>query len=337
MGKPSIHFCFVLVSGGNDLYPEMSYISISLARRANPGARVTILTDEFTPNTLTDVNRSVLDLADKVTVVATGLDDVRARSRYVKTMMRQAMDPGPFIYLDADALVLRDISGLISPDVVLAGVEDRNHPQPYPHFPTWVIPCYKRYCWSYPVRHYFNSGVLYINDTPLTHEVGRLWHARWRSAYEEMAIYQDQPSLNSALFDLDVPVKVVSTRYNAMVDAAPWLCRDAAIFHYFASVGTPRFKYTLLGQLMEHRRSTGCILWEAVERATRDSDPWVHPTESVLFEFYTGHKRSALRLVAIRTFNGQYIFRCVSILLAVMWRVPLRIAQLAIRFMGRIE
>ena len=88
-----------------------------------------------------------------------------------------------------------------------------------------------------------------------------------------------------------------------MVDASPYLTRGARIVHYFLR-GDERTAdpLSLLAHLIRHLRETNSVDWEAVERAARHCDAWIHPTRSVHIELATRHYLRAARIAASRVF-----------------------------------
>jgi len=199
--------------------------------------------------------------------------------------MRSLVD-APFVFLDSDALVIAKIDEAFFCETPIAAALDLNSTFPYPHSPEWIQPIYDHFGWAYPVKHYFNTGVVYWADTPETWRLSELWHERWQTVVGKFGTYQDQPSFNSAVADLGIQVKVLPTECNAMVEAHPRFAKGARIFHFFASKpsSVSRSK-TLLGHLLNAYQLTKQIDWQAVESATANSDAWVGLTEDIGIEW----------------------------------------------------
>ena len=227
------------------------------------------------------------------------------RSRYLKTRMRQIIG-GDFLFLDADALPLRrfDRAFAAAHGAPFAAALDRNREWPEPTFPEWVKPYYDHFGWRHPLEHYFNSGVMFMADSPAMRALSERWHQNWLALYEKFGVHQDQPSLNHSLRELKVHQHVLPAAYNAMVDASPYFTRGAKIVHFFLR-GDERCPdpASLLHHLVRHLRETNSIDWDAVERAATHSDAWMHPTTSIHIELATHHYLRALKIAASRVFQ----------------------------------
>lgn len=279
---------------------------MALARRACPTAKIVLLVDDISLSQISREQRRVVDEADRLLCVATGLDHQYARSRFMKTKVRSLVD-GPLIYVDSDALVVKDIGSVGECGADVAAAEDRVRNEKKIECPRWVEPYYKRFGWKYPVTHYCNSGIVYWADSESARQAAELWHERWMTAYRQAGLKQDQPSLNSVLNEQKISFHKLSPMYNAMVEADPRLCRNAAVYHFFASGNSPSYKNTLLYRLVEHLQKQNEINWNMVDQAVNASDPWEHPTDWVKCELATGHYWNAAKLIMSRLLDGSYL------------------------------
>ena len=157
--------CHILISEGpeQDSFCEMTYLCVALSKRLCPDSIATVLTDESTRANLELLPFGIENL--KVVDIPDELSSGSSRSRYLKTRMRQLVD-GDFVFIDADALPLHPFDETCDHDAPLAAALDRNRESPEPTFPRWVIPHYKQLGWDYPFSTYFNSGVMFMRDTP---------------------------------------------------------------------------------------------------------------------------------------------------------------------------
>ena len=233
----SLQFVYVLVSDEGDPYEEMACTSIRLLRALHRDANVKVIVDPRTAESLRKRASRLLDWAD-VIVHKTGRHKLATyRSRFLKTSMRQIVD-GDFLYLDVDTLPIRPLEDIFVSDGRLAAALDRNAQNPEPHCPTWIRHVFAPLAWRYPVRQYFNSGVILFPDTPAARAVGKEWHRRWRTT-AAMGIHYDQPAFNSTLDALAASLRELPLRFNAMISADVGFAADAAIVHLFASCHPP--------------------------------------------------------------------------------------------------
>jgi hypothetical protein len=279
------HVCYILSSDGDDLYAEATYIAIGLLRRTYKDAQVTLLTDKATEFSIGSQAKLLFKAADQVINVAADFPSGMARSRYLKSSMRQRVR-GNFTFMDADALVVRPCDEIFSPETPLAAALDRNSENPSPKTPEWIRPIYEHFGWDYPLPRYFNTGVMYWEDSAETQRLSSLWHDRWQQVFQQFGKPFDQPSFNSAIHDLKTRVKVLPQACNAMVEAHPRFVKRANVYHFFLSKPSVIARsYSLLGHLLNTYRLTGEIDWHAVDSAAARGDAWVGLTEDLEIEW----------------------------------------------------
>jgi hypothetical protein len=228
--------------------------------------------------------------------------------------MRQSIE-GDFIFLDADAVPVRPFHRIATTSEDIAAVRDclrvppgqwytwrllLRHWTEKPPVPPDVQPLYEKMGWSYPPRYYFNTGVLYMRDTPAARKLGEEWHGRWRRQFDTLGRHEDQFAFNTAVKDLSVPVRVLSSRYNAMVKTSPWYAHRASIFHFFTSGKSPE-PGTILAQLVKCFQETKGLDADAVERFCRSGYPWT--AESWLLLAAAGNYSGAWPLISRRLFG----------------------------------
>jgi hypothetical protein len=303
-----IQACYVLAGEADEAYADMIYVSAKMLRRLYPDARVVLLLDEPTARLLEHrahrlldgvVEPLRLDLAARIPAACEPSPVVRSRA--MKVSIRQALQ-GDFIYIDADAIPIARFDEMLKVRAPFAAVLDRRLPDRRPSFPTAFAPIFEAAGWANPLPRYINTGVMLWRDTPLMHRVAEDWFVRWKR-FNELSGGKgfDQPALNSALHALEVPVRVMPLRFNAMVDVSPWYSRGARIFHYYASRNDDQLgSGTLLGHLVTHLRETGEIDWDVIDRAAHRSDAWTQPRNAVRWEIARGRYVAAASVVIHR-------------------------------------
>lgn len=259
--------CYVLASTGTDLYAQMTCISASLSRRLYPDAKIVLLVDEVTNLNLVKCRSPLLALASQTICSQTNLENAGARSRFVKTSMRRVVD-GDFVFIDADALPIRKFDEIASTGAAMAAALDVDEFSGRPEFPSFAVERLRACGWSGPLPHYFNSGVVFLADTPEMRTFGDEWHRRWQRIFSATGDYRDQPAFNSAIDAVGLKVHVLPDAFNATVYISPWKARRAKILHYWMNYADGRApENTLLAHLLKIWQENGQIDWEAVERA----------------------------------------------------------------------
>ena len=105
-------YVFVLTSSPKDFYCEQTLVAVASLRVHNPGAFVTLLTDDRTLATLTGNRAALKDAVDEIKALT--LDEKLTpmlRSRFLKTSIRNVID-GDFLFLDSDIAVAHNTSSI---------------------------------------------------------------------------------------------------------------------------------------------------------------------------------------------------------------------------------
>lgn len=270
-----MHYCYVItISEDRSFYADLGLISIRALRIVHPKAKVTILVDEVTDQLLSALRHPILEQADDVRVVQTGMSDPVQRSRFVKTSMRAHMN-GDFLYIDVDAMPVRSLAPLWKLDCDIAAAIDHNYPPDRHQLEDWVDDLYQQMNWTYDAPRYYNSGVMLFRDTPKAHELGALWHQRWLES-SARGCNKDQPSLNSCLPVVAPRLAIMPNRYNSMVFMGMENTRGAAMLHFWIS-GRAESDYIVIDELYRRFKKTGQVDELLLRQMVRLGYAWVDP------------------------------------------------------------
>jgi hypothetical protein len=274
MSRP-LQVAYVLIYRGKSRYASMAYLSISAARRVHPDCRIALICDKETPQHVRKNFPALLDLVDRVVVLDSEVENVRARSYQFKTRIRDAVE-GDVVYLDSDTLPVRPFDGMARGDWDVAYVQDRTHYSPVkPIYPYWVKDRMARVGWDYPFVKYYNAGIGFYRDNAAVRAMVADWQKRW-DTFWSVGDDCDQIPLNCSLSTMPIRVHELPPAFNAMVMVHPSLARGAKIYHFFAgnqvTMGDTLFEY-----LLQHYEATGTIDWESVDRCVAMDHPWMPP------------------------------------------------------------
>ena len=245
---------YILVSTPKDVYLEQAYVSVASARRRNPGAHITLLTDTVTEASFGQ--RGAQDAAfralfDEVVVAPLNPSlPAMKRSRLLKTGMRQYVE-GDFLFIDADTVVVRSLEEIDSVEASLAACRDLHAPfREHPHRRATINMC-KRFGFDVSgSENYFNSGVLLVKDTPENHRFFALWQENYLKG-QAAGIKPDQPSFAQTDAALGFPVQQLPGEWNCQVQNGIRYIRNAYILHYMVtnlSSGEEEKLYSLNGK-----------------------------------------------------------------------------------------
>ena len=236
-------FVYVLVSDSNDCYAEQTYISMYSLRRSNPGCRIVLATDEPTLQQFEGSRSLIRDYADEVVCfeVPDGYTTLQ-RSRHIKTTIRQKIT-GDFLYLDADTLILGDLSDLESvvADIAAIRIQDgRNWGLTRPHN---MLKGYNNMRGidreeDHGISDYHNGGVILAKDAPAAHALFESWHRIWSESSTRYGYHKDQPALwlanrenNNVIADLDGKYNMQATCPTVSLQ----YLGDCRVFHYIST------------------------------------------------------------------------------------------------------
>jgi len=286
---------YVLTCAEDNLYVRGTLLSIQLLRKVEPQAEVVLLTDARSKRVLEAT--PLLKWVDHCRTEPLDQECPVLRSRELKVRMRSLID-GPFVFLDSDVLPIRPFMDVFQRDFDVAAVLDRNHINPFPHFPHWFIEDFRQLGWPHPLPTYYNSGVIFFADSPAVRQFGENWEQAWRTQLRVRGLHFDQLSFNHTLHQSGLRLLTLDSPYNALLRASPWLGKEARLLHFHAHQHSDKLgSGDLLGRLLEVWRQRGEIDWEAVEKARNDPYSWLEPPEHLGFLFGTGHYRRGLRLL----------------------------------------
>ena len=267
-----LRLVYVLVSDPDDYFAEMAIVSMWAARHLMPGIPITVLTDAQTESGLAGVRAKVRDFATELKVVETGtLDDPMARSRWIKTTMRRHLT-GDFLYLDVDAVPVRPLDELGTIAGSVAAALDGNVPAWKFVFHDYERVCFEKTGWPFPIRPYFNGGVLWVRDDPLAHRFFDLWHELWQES-RRVGPPKDQPGLNYANLQLGHVIQELPPQWNALSALHTSAIWRAKVIHYTSIRFEERDDVEFI-RIAKSLRSTGSIDQRRLLTVLRTGYPW---------------------------------------------------------------
>jgi len=195
---------YILVSDTSDFYYEQTLLSATSARMWNPDAEIIVVVDDKTNATLVDSRTALSDIiSNKIVVDFPDNITPKQRSRFLKTSLRKHIE-GDFLYIDSDTVVCQSLQDADNLTIEMGAVPD-SHSGASPD--ETVLQRIALLGGNYQDGDlYYNSGVMYVKDTPRTH----LFFEEWYNIYEQglkKKLDFDQPSL----FICNQKMKLINT------------------------------------------------------------------------------------------------------------------------------
>ena len=231
--KTKIVYC--IVSNDKDIYLEQAWVSIYTLRKHNPDADVILLVDKGTESTLTGKRGGIRELVTEVMAIDTpdGYNAMQ-RSRYLKTNFRQFI-AGDLLFIDADTVIGGSLAGIDNIDYEIACVPDEH--RSFSQLITHDYVCH-RICTAFGKMdfdddYYFNSGVIYVKDTPRMHAFFADWYETWKHSAFERGLSLDQPALFMTNKKNGYLIKELAGEYNCQVAYSLKYFYGGLIIHFF--------------------------------------------------------------------------------------------------------
>lgn len=225
---------YTLISTENDIYLEQALVSIYSCKLHNPNAVIILITDKQTENTLIG-KRTVINnyINHKIVISCPNNYTNKEKSRYLKTTIRQHIN-GDFLFLDCDTVVCSSLADVDNINAEIAMVPDthvkyKDYPF-YDYMNSLLMKLYKTDVSQ--DEYYFNSGAMFVRDTPLTHKLFNLWNKHWEESRLK-GIPTDQQALFKVNHDLGNIIHQLPGIYNCQIGLSIQYFYEAKVIHYF--------------------------------------------------------------------------------------------------------
>lgn len=262
---------YVLVSSDDDYYVEMAILSIFSLRKCSPNLFVELVLDKNTHLGLNGHRSSILNMVDYLNVQDVHHHNSMSLSRILKTKLRSIVQ-GDYLYLDIDAVPVRDISDLFSLDCDIAAAYDGNVD---PHnfvFHEFESRTFDEMGWGSPPLPYYNCGVMLAKDNARVDEFYKKWSSLWLEC-SERGLYKDQPPFHRALQEVPIDIMEIKPQYNALIAMYSGGVRGAKVFHY-STIRFDERSDTWFHVLVKKIKDTGLVDETMLSSVCNSGYPW---------------------------------------------------------------
>lgn len=293
-----LQIVYVLVANEKNLYLEEMWVSLYSLRQFHPDIKVNVLVDEDTEK-MVMARFELLKLIDELIVVPTPEGyNAKQRSRQIKTKVREVIK-GVYIFIDTDTVICKPLfnenetlcyenenSGFIY------AVPDGHLPLNECLFPPMgeVKRIFDADCSD--SKFWFNSGVMFVRDTPEAHEFYKRWNENWTYSCFEKGNSQDQPALLKTDKEFGYVIKELPGIYNAQVAMSLKYFADAVILHWWHMDFIENQDYSPYFSLQIYKdvKTAGGITPKTAEQIVNAKQSFISPTmpvgkEHILFLF----------------------------------------------------
>lgn len=246
---------YVLTCAPEATYIEQALMAVWSARHHNPDAHIVLLTDDKTDELLVGKRGELLNYVSEKIVVPFDADkNMHYRSRWLKTSVRKLIE-GDYLFIDCDTITMCDLSPIEQIDADIAMCRDENvniADEDYAAARPMIENCKKIGFDVTKEKYYFNSGVMYVRDSKMAHDIYSKWHEYWLEGVAN-GINVDQPTFAKANIAMGRPVVLLDDKWNTIVlTQIKEVYEGAMILHFWHSLS---FLYSK--RVMEYIRQNG--------------------------------------------------------------------------------
>ncbi|MDE6259229.1 MAG: hypothetical protein K2M53_12710 [Muribaculaceae bacterium] len=227
---------YVLVSTPKDIYLEQAYVSISsLRHHCGKDAHIVVLMDTITESTLNHERNKMLGDVDEIISVELPIElSAQNRSRILKTSARKHVK-GDFLFIDCDTIITKPLDSIDAMTADIAACYDSHCEfKDNPYREMCIDHCKKLGIDITGEEKYYNSGVIYVKDTPAAHDFYEMWNRNWLKG-REVGVNMDQPAFNKTNIELGYKVHTLSDVWNCEFIHGIRFLKDAKIVHYLCT------------------------------------------------------------------------------------------------------
>ena len=226
---------YVVSSNETDIYLEQALLSVFSLRKHNPNAHVELVVDQDTDATIIGKRQEIMKYIDKKIVVEVPDElSMVAKSRWLKTSLRQHVE-GDYLFIDTDTVITDRLDDIDTFDGELGAVKDQHvllglltvgkvNPRALAKEEGWK--------WRENIA-YYNSGVMFVKDSELTHNFFQTWHQKWVRNINATGKHRDQSPLAATNEVFKYVIKELSGEWNCQIlsNGIAYLA-NAKIMHY---------------------------------------------------------------------------------------------------------
>lgn len=226
---------YVVVSDKDSLYAEQAIVSAYSARIYNPDIQIEVVVDTITADYLKNNGHYFYGYFDKVIEIEVPTKYSKKQiSRYLKTNLRRFVE-GDYLFIDTDTIICDSLDDIDMFQNDICAVREYNRISHFTTTDRWMnhLAEKARVVSELKGEPYFNSGVMYVKDTPLAHLLYECWHECWLKTLEN-GVDTDQTALCWANKLEGNVISHIDDAWNCQIKTSgKQFLPKAKIIHYF--------------------------------------------------------------------------------------------------------
>lgn len=228
-------YVYVLVSKPGDTYYEQTLISAISLRIHMPKAKVVLLVDNKTAESLTGARAEIKKYVSHVKSVTLpdSLSNMQ-KSRWLKTTMPNHIE-SDFLYIDSDTIVVQSLHEIETIDVNLGAVLDKHSLLSKHCNKKMIIENARKLGFHESVEDkHFNGGLLLVRATQNNRLFFQEWHRLWQESTKK-GLSIDQAALAQTNFIMKGAIQELPGIWNCQVEHGLQFMSSAKILHMFVT------------------------------------------------------------------------------------------------------
>lgn len=226
---------YIVVSDKDSLYAEQAVVSAYSTRVHNPDAQIEVLVDSITADYLTTNSSYFYRYFDKVRIIDTPVHYTnKQRSRYLKTKLREFVE-GDYLFVDTDTIICSSLADIDTLPHDICAVREYNRISQFTTSDEWMYSLAQKVNLVSDLdgEPYFNSGVMFVKDTPCSHSLYKQWHDCWLKT-KDYGVDTDQTALCWSNKLEGHVIAHIADCWNCQIkNTGKEFMSDAKIIHYF--------------------------------------------------------------------------------------------------------
>lgn len=263
-----VQIVYAVIASEKNLFFQELWASAYSFRLHEPEREIRVLCDNDTYEYITKFPEFV-KLVDEIIVVdVSDTDNKRYQSKEIKTNIRKHVK-GSYLFVDTDTICADSIGNIDHFTYDVAAVPEFHVPLKDCVFKDMI----RNRIWDSFHEEitdkdaWYNSGVMFVNDTPKAYEICRMWNENWKKSTFVNGHKQDQPPLLMAHRETGFAISELSGEYNCQVGLSVKFLANAKIFHFlhFDFPQNQSFNPFQSKEIYRRIKEDGCISTDVAE------------------------------------------------------------------------
>jgi len=228
-----VQIVYAVVASPKNLFFEELWASAYSFRLHEPDRDIRVLCDQETHDYITKYPEFSKIVNEIVVVDVSDTTNLRFKSKEIKTTVRQHVK-GPYLFVDTDTICADSLGDIDSFNFDVACVPEFHVPLKDCVF-KHLVRGYIRNSFNDDITDkdaWYNSGVMFVNDTPKSYEICNLWNDYWKKSNFVAGHKQDQPPLLITHRESGYSISELPGEYNCQVGWSVKYLANAKIFHF---------------------------------------------------------------------------------------------------------